>query len=337
MTDLNGRRGAAGAVRIRSFLSDDDHDVQLRDDVRRGLTAAPKSLPPKWFYDKVGSELFDQITRLPEYYPTEAERRILVDAADEIVELADADSLAELGSGSSDKTRVLLDAMERGGRLSAYLPLDVSETALIDAARVLRERYPNLVVDGVVGDFDRHLGEVPRRGRRMVAFLGGTIGNYPPVARRDLLASIARMLAPGETFLVGTDLVKAPERLIAAYDDSAGVTAAFNRNVLDVVNRELGADFDPDAFDHVAVWNAEEAWIEMRLRARSRQRVTVPALDLMVEFADGEDLLTEISAKFTLDGLAAELADVGLDVVGSWTDPPGDFALTLARRGVHGS
>lgn len=323
---------SAGRIRIESHLDDGDLDAALRADVARGLAATPRSIPPKWFYDKVGSELFDRITRLPEYYPTEAERAALAAHAPEIVARAGCDSLAELGSGSSDKTRLLLDEMQASGSLRAYLPLDVSESALRDAARRLVERYPALEVHGVVGDFDRHLDRLPRRGRRMLAFLGGTIGNYEPRARARLLGSIASTLETGEAFLLGTDLVKSPDRLVAAYDDAEGVTAAFNRNVLEVVNRRLEADFAVDRFVHVARWNAEAAWIEMWLRSTRDQVVTVGALDLTVRFVEGEEILTEISAKFTRPRVESELSAVGLEVEGWWTDPAGDFALTLARR-----
>jgi L-histidine N-alpha-methyltransferase len=316
-------------------LGPDDIRNALRADVASGLTATPKHLPPKWFYDEAGSELFDKITRLEEYYPTEAERQALQSAVGEIVELSGADTLVELGSGSSDKTRVLLDALDAAGRLQRYVPLDVSPSALREAARSLVERYPSLLIDAVVGDFDRHLGLIPRpptSGRRMLAFLGGTIGNYPPSPRRHLLADIAGALDPGETLLLGTDLVKDTARLVHAYDDDAGVTAAFNRNVLAVVNRELDADFDLSQFEHVARWNPAGEWIEMWLRSSSDQSVRVAALDLEVVFAEGEEMLTEISAKFRRDGVEAELHTAGFELIGWWTDPQGDFALSLSRR-----
>ncbi|MFN8017128.1 MAG: L-histidine N(alpha)-methyltransferase [Acidimicrobiales bacterium] len=325
-TDLGAR------VRIRSLLDDGHLDAALRRDVAEGLAAPPRSLPPKWFYDAVGSDLFDQITRLPEYYPTEAERAALLAHASEIVALSGADRLAELGSGSSDKTRALLDALAAEGRLAAYLPLDVSASALEAAAHDLVAQYPGLVVDGVVGDFDHHLDAIPRGGRRLLAFLGGTIGNYDPPSRARLLTSIADALDPGECLLLGTDLVKDRGRLVAAYDDAAGVTAAFDRNVLAVVNRELGADFDLARFEHVAVWSEEHSRIEMRLRSTEAQTVAIPSLGMEVRFAAGEEVLTEISTKFTPDAVRAELWAARLEPIGWWTDSAGDFALSLARK-----
>ena len=279
-------------ISITSHLSPDEFGRSLRSDVLTGLASTPKELPPKWFYDKAGSDLFDEITRLPEYYPTEAERQALKRFAPEIVEAAGADTLVELGSGSSDKTRVLLDAMQDSGRLRRYVPFDVSGSALREAAVMLAERYPTLAIDGVVGDFDRHLDRIPGEagdgslgaGRRMVAFLGGTVGNYAPAPRHRLLATLAGVLSPGETLLMGTDLVKDPDRLVAAYDDRAGVTAAFNRNVLSVVNRELGADFVPEQFEHHAVWDTRNEWIEMRLRSTVEQTVDVRAIGLRARF-----------------------------------------------------
>ncbi len=319
-------------VSIIDHLGPDDVRNALCADVREGFSQRPKMLPPKWFYDAAGSALFDKITRLVEYYPTEAERSALSFAVGEVVRLCGADTLVELGSGSSDKTRVLLDALTASGDVGRYVPFDVSAAALRDAAQVLERRYPELAIDCVVGDFDRHLAMLPGGGRRMVAFLGGTIGNYPPEPRRRLLASIAGMLQPGETLLLGTDLVKDPLRLVAAYDDESGVTASFNRNVLSVVNRELGADFDLDRFDHVARWNEAQERIEMWLRSTVRQTVTVAELAMLVDLDEGEEILTEISAKFRRDGVERELAAAGFEMIGWWTDPAGDFALSLSRR-----
>lgn len=319
-------------VQLANHLGADSAHRALRDDVRTGLAQTPKTLPPKWFYDETGSALFTRITRLPEYYPTEAERAALRIAAAEIVELSGADTVMELGSGSSDKTRVLLDAFDAAGTLRRYVPLDVSGSALTAAAERLLERYPALRVDGVIGDFDRHLGELPVGGRRMLAFLGGTIGNYAPLARKQLLATISEALEPGESLLLGTDLVKDPARMVAAYDDAAGVTAAFNRNVLSVLNRELDATFALDDFDHVARWNADEEWIEMRLRSRRAHTVDVAGLGIEVAFADGEEMLTEISAKFRRERIVDELDAAGFDLLGWFPDPAGDFALSLSRR-----
>lgn len=302
----------------------------LRSDVFEGLTSTPKELPPKWFYDERGSRLFDQITRLEEYYPTQAEREILLREAPSIVALADADTIVELGSGTGDKTRALLTAGIDHGRLERFVPFDVSEAFLRHSAEVLAADYQEFRVHGVVGDFDHHLDTIPDGGRRMVVMLGGTIGNYRQVERARLPAAITAGMVPGDHLLLGTDLVKDPERLVRAYDDAAGVTAAFNLNVLSVLNRELGADFDLDEFSHVACWDAEREWIEMHLRSDRDQTVRVDALDLEVGFAAGEQMRTEVSAKFRLSGIAGELETVGLDVVSFWTDAAADFGLTLA-------
>ncbi len=309
----------------------DRYRQELRADARAGLTATPKTLPPKYFYDERGSMLFDEITRLPEYYPTRAETSILRSYAAEIAELSRCESLVELGSGTSTKTGLLLRALLDRGTLREFIPLDVDSAVLTDAARLLAAQYPSLWLAPVVGDFEHDLHAIPPGGRRMIAFLGSTIGNLEPRARAGLLAEVASTLGAGDTFLLGTDLVKDVGRLLRAYDDAAGVTAEFNRNVLHVVNRELGADFKPDRFDHVALWDAENEWIEMRLRSVGDQRVTIRDLHLSVDFAAGEELRTEISAKFRRDGIRAELTAAGLEPVRFWTDPDGDFGLTLAR------
>jgi L-histidine N-alpha-methyltransferase len=319
-------------LRIDSHLDPAALGDALRADARRGLRASPKDLPPKWFYDARGSDLFDEITRLPEYYPTRTERSILLERTADIVAASGADAVVELGSGTSGKTRVILDAFHRAGRLDTFVPFDVSESTLRDAATAIAAEYPGTAVHAVAGDFERHLHLLPITGRRMVAFLGGTIGNFAPGPRAAFLASLAATLRPGETLLLGTDLVKDAARLVRAYDDAAGVTAAFNKNVLTVLNRELGASFDPDDFDHVAVWDPEAEWIEMRLRARRTLTVPVPAIDLAVSFVAGEEIRTEISAKFRRERVARELATAGFELVAWWTDPAGDFALSLSRR-----
>ncbi len=319
-------------VRVDVHLAAADLNDALRTDARRGLTATPKDLPPKWFYDDRGSQLFDEITRLEEYYPTRRERSILEARAGDIATVSGADTLVELGSGTSEKTRLLLDAMAGTGQLRRFVPFDVSETTLRDAAAAISTEHPGIDVHAVVGDFERHLDRLPGGGRRLVAFLGGTIGNLPPAVRAEFLASIAAGLAPGDSFLLGTDLVKDADRLVRAYDDASGVTAAFNRNVLAVINRELGADFEVEAFEHVARWNADDEWIEMWLRSPSAQTVKVPELDLIVEFAAGEEMRTEISAKFRRDKVATELGAAGLELAEWWTDEAGDFALSLARK-----
>jgi len=321
------------AITIHSCVSEAEERV-LADDVLDGLTKPFKEIPPKHFYDAHGSELFERICELPEYYPTRTERQILEDNAVAIVEETGAAELVELGSGSAEKARILLDAMEQAGTLRRYVPLDVSEHALEAAARELVAEYDGLLVDGVIGDFERHLGSVPEAdgGPRIVALLGGTIGNFPPGTRRRLLRQIRRLLGPEDRLLLGTDLVKDPAVIEAAYDDPGGVTAEFNRNVLRVINRELGADFSPNAFDHIAFFDRRNEWIEMRLRARRAHTVLISDLGLRVEFAAGEELRTEISAKFTRRRIESDFRAAGL-VLERWlTDDDDLFAVSLAAR-----
>ncbi|NUP16264.1 MAG: L-histidine N(alpha)-methyltransferase [Streptomyces sp.] len=308
-------------------LPEDATDAALRADVLKGLTSSPKTLPPKWFYDARGSELFEQITELPEYYPTRAEREILVGRAGEIAAVTGARTLVELGSGSSEKTRYVIDALTG---LHTYVPVDVSESALTQAGQALVEERPGLAVHALIADFTGGLTLPDTPGPRLVAFLGGTIGNLLPAERAAFLASVRALLAPGDALLLGTDLVKDEKVLVAAYDDAAGVTAAFNKNVLAVIDRELGADFDPGDFDHVARWDPRAEWIEMRLRSRVAQTVKVPALNLVVEFAAGEEMRTEVSAKFRRDGVRAELSTAGLELAHWWTDSEERFALSLS-------
>jgi L-histidine N-alpha-methyltransferase len=321
-------------IRIESWLSE-AQERSLANDVLDGLTRPFKELPPKHFYDARGSELFERICELPEYYPTRTERAILEDRADEIVAQTGAGELVELGSGSAEKAKVLLDAMARAGTLRRYIPFDVSATVVEDAAQELVEHYEGLRVEGVIGDFQRHLDRIPPRADtpRIVALLGGTIGNFPPGTRRSLLSSIAALLGEGDRLLLGTDLVKDPAIIEAAYDDSEGVTAEFNRNLLHVLNRDLGADFTPEAFDHVAFFDRRNEWVEMRLRATRPCSVLIADLDLRVEFAAGEELRTEISAKFTRDRIQADFEAAGLRLDGWYTDPEDLFALSLAARG----
>ncbi len=314
---------------IDRHLTPDDLAATMRDDVRRGLTASPKVLAPKYFYDGRGSELFEQITRLPEYYPTRAEREILAARAGEIADLTKARTLVELGSGSSEKTHLLLGALRAVGALERYVPVDVSVDAIEWAMPGLVEAYPGVEVHGVVADFERHLHLLPTEGPRLVAFLGGTIGNFEPDQRAAFLTAVAATMAPGDALLLGTDLVKDPARLVAAYDDDAGVTADFDLNVLRVMNASLGADFDVDGFEHLAVWNEVDEWVEMRLRSVRAQRVRLVALDLEVDFAEGEQVRTEISAKFTRDRVGAELEAAGLRPAAFWTDEAGDYAVSL--------
>jgi len=309
----------------------------LRADVRAGLTAIAKTLPPKYFYDARGSELFDDITRLPEYYLTRAETAILRRHAAEIAALSRCESLVELGSGTSAKTRLLLGALRDGGTLREFVPFDVDPVVLTEASDALAAEYPGLAIAPFVGDFEQDLGSVPGGRRRTIAFIGSTIGNLEPAARAAFLAQVGAALRPGDTFLLGIDLVKDAGRLLRAYDDAAGVTAEFNRNVLLVVNRELDADFDVEEFQHVALWDAEHEWIEMRLRPARPQQVTIGDLGLAVSFAAGEDLRTEISAKFRRAGIEAELGAAGMRTARFWTDPDGDFGLLLAEPVAAGT
>jgi L-histidine Nalpha-methyltransferase len=319
------------AVRIESHLSASD-ERSLADDVLDGLTRPFKELPPKHFYDARGAQLFDRICELPEYYPTRAERSILQRRASELASITGASELVELGSGTAAKTRVLLDALHAAGTLERYVPMDVTEQMVRDCAAQLTAEYPGLQVHGVIGDFERHLDRVPDAvGPRIVAFLGGTIGNFPPGSRRRVLREIRRLLGPRDHLLMGTDLVKDPDVLEAAYDDAQGLTAEFNRNLLRVLNRELDADFDLDDFDHVALFNREHEWIEMRLRARREHTALVRALSLPVHFDAGEEMRTEISAKFTPERLRGDLAAAGMSLVRWLTDDDGLFALTLSR------
>jgi L-histidine Nalpha-methyltransferase len=318
-------------VDLTVHLTQDDIVRGLRSDARTGLTAVPKTLPPKWFYDARGSELFELITRLPEYYPTRAEREVLAARASEIAALTGAHTLVELGSGSSEKTRLLLDALRANKTLREIVTLDVSETALRDAADTLAAAYDPMRVHGVVGDFTQHLGLLPGGAPRLVAFLGGTVGNLLPAERAKFLAAVRDVLDDGEWLLLGTDLVKDPSVLVRAYDDAAGVTAEFNRNVLHVLNRELSADFDVDAFEHVALWDREREWIEMRLRATRAMEVHVPVIGLTVPFIEGEELRTEVSAKFRRERVAAELTDAGFTQREWWTDSEARFGVTLAE------
>ncbi|MFJ7204284.1 L-histidine N(alpha)-methyltransferase [Streptomyces sp. NPDC098789] len=316
-----------GDFRLTRTLDENAAEAALRTDVREGLTGSPKSLPPKWFYDARGSELFEEITRLPEYYPTRAEREILLERAGEIAAVSGARTLVELGSGSSEKTRHLIEALPA---LDTYIPVDVSESALRGAADVLLSDRPGLRVHALVADFTRPLALPPTPGPRLVVFLGGTIGNLRPAERAAFLASVRAMLSPGDALLMGTDLVKDEAVLVAAYDDARGVTAEFNRNVLAVIDRELGADFHTADFAHVAVWNREQEWMEMRLRARTDALVKIRALDLVVPFAAGEEILTEVSAKFRQEGVRDELASAGLELTQWWADREGRFALSLS-------
>jgi L-histidine N-alpha-methyltransferase len=311
---------------IEVLFSPEERNTELREEVRVGLSSTPKELQPKWFYDERGSELFDLITQLPEYYLTRAERSILERHAGEIALLTDPATLIELASGTSDKTRILLDAVAP----QQFVAFDVSEETLRASAQRLAREYPALDVRAVLGDFEHHLPWLPTNGRRLLAFLGSTIGNLPPVRRMLFLSAVASTLHDGDTFLLGVDLVKSPERLVAAYDDASGVTREFNLNVLRVLNRELDGDFDVSAFEHVARWNAEEEWMEMFVRSLREQTVRLEALELEIAVDAGELIRTEISSKFHQARLTGELEAAGLVVQRWWTDDAGDFAVLLA-------
>ncbi len=302
-------------------------------DIRLGLSGRFKELAPKYFYDERGSQLFEQITELEEYYPTRTERAILEESSDAIIAAAgEPETLVELGSGSAAKTRHLLSAMRDAGCLGTYVPVDISEEITHETGEALVREYPGIEIHGLVCDFEHHLERIPvRDGGRLIAFLGGTIGNLYPDARREFLGRIAALLGPGDRLLLGTDLVKDRARLEAAYDDAEGVTAEFNKNVLSVLNRELGADFDLDCFEHVARYDVEEGRMDIRLRSLCEQRVRLDGLDLDVAFAAGEEMRTEISCKFTRDGLESIYRGAGLAPAGWFTDPAGDYALSLAE------
>jgi len=303
----------------------------LAEDVREGLSAPFKELPPKYFYDERGSGLFEAITELPEYYPTRTERSILEAGAAEIVAAAEPTTLIELGSGAATKTRSLLDAISDAGTLETYVPVDISEEITRRVAEELVGEYEGLRVHGIVCDYETHLERVPREEGALIAFLGGTIGNFRPGPRRSFLARIATLMYPGDRFLLGTDLVKDPAVLEAAYNDSAGITAEFNKNVLRVIDRELDANLDPGAFEHVAFWDPENEWIDIRLRSLREQFADIRGLDMRVHFSRHEEMRTEISTKFTRERLESSYADAGLELVEWWTDPDELYALSLAR------
>ena len=330
--DTTMNRRSDDRFSIETRLPPDYLATSLRADVRAGLGVMPKTLPPKWFYDELGSKLFEQITHLPEYYPTRAEQEILDRRAPEIAAATRARTLIELGSGSSRKTRLLLDALTRYGTLERYVPLDVSPSALTEAGEALCRDYPALQVTAAVTDFehDLALSLYDEQGPRLFAFLGSTVGNLDTGQRAAFHGRLRRAMSADDVLLLGADLVKDPEVLLAAYDDAQGVTAAFDRNVLAVLDRELGADFDADAFEHLALWNEAEERIEMHLRSRSEQTVKIPAVDLSVGFVAGETLRTELSVKFRRESLTAELEAAGFTVRHWWTDRAQRFALLLA-------
>jgi L-histidine N-alpha-methyltransferase len=318
-------------IEIEVHLPEGGTLAGLAEDAREGLSCPFKELPPKYFYDERGSRLFEAITELPEYYPTRVERSILTERAAEIIAAASPTTLIELGSGAASKTRNLLDAMQAAGSLETYVPVDISEEITRRVAEELVAEYEGLCVHGIVCDYETHLERVPREEGALIAFLGGTIGNFRPGPRRSFLARIATLMYPGDRFLLGTDLVKDTAVLEAAYNDSAGVTAEFNKNVLHVLNRELDANFDPEGFEHVAFFDPDNEWIDIRLRSLAEQFIDLKALDMRTHFARNEEMRTEISTKFTRERLEASYADAGLELVEWWTDPDEMYALSLAK------
>jgi L-histidine Nalpha-methyltransferase len=316
--------------RVRLVRADVDLERNLYLDALRGLTGTPKELSPRWFYDERGSALFEAITRLPEYYLTSREHEILHQRSGEIAELARAEMLIELGSGTSEKARLLLRALSDGGPLRHFVPFDVDEATLQSSAEAVATQYPHLLITGVVGDFEHHLGLLPVGGRRLIAFLGSTIGNLQPSQRARFFSTLATQMSSGDSLLLGTDLVKDVGRLLAAYNDSQGITAEFNRNILLFLNRKLGANFSPPRFEHFARFDTRNEWIEMVLRSSSPQRVELPKLQIEISFDAGEEMRTEISAKFRRERLEGELRGAGLDLIRWWTDSGGDYALSLS-------
>jgi L-histidine N-alpha-methyltransferase len=304
--------------------------ASFAEDVRSGLGSDPKAIPPKYFYDARGSELFEQITALPEYYPTRVEQSILDTAGAEIIGEVQPAEIVELGPGSARKTDALLQPMVEMGFGRRYVPVDVSESSVEQCVLRLAAQYEGLEIHGLVGDFELHLDRIPAAaGRRLFAFLGGTIGNFDEPDRGRLLRALETQMGPDDRLLVGTDLVKDRSLLEAAYNDAAGVTAEFNRNLVRVINANLRADLDPDAFEHVAFYNEPEQRIEMWLRAREEMSARIDALEMDVGFERGDQFRTEISCKFTRETLEREYRAVGLEPLAWYTDPDDLFALSL--------
>lgn len=301
----------------------------LLDDVVAGLSAPVKTLPPRWFYDDRGCELFELITDLPEYYQTRTEMEILRLHAGDIVAATGAAAIVELGAGACTKSRLLIRAARGAGTLWTFIPFDISETTIRRSAAALVEEFEDLTVYCVAGEFDKHLDQIPRLGSQLVVFLGSTIGNFGADQARRFLGGVRGLMQPGDAFLLGVDLVKGERELVAAYDDSQGVTARFNLNLLARINRELGGDFDIAAFRHEVRWNAEARRIEMHLRSLRRQSVTIPDADRAFSFEAGETILTEVCTKYTREDTVAMLEAAGLALREWYTDPAGRFALAL--------
>lgn len=329
---VNEQTAATDSVEVTTHLEPGWADRALREEIRLAFSARPKELSPRWLYDERGAELFDQITELSEYYPTEAERKLLVSAAPTIASETGVGAVVELGSGSGDKTRTILDAFVQNEQLKRFVPFDVSEAMLRTSATLLGPRYPGVRITPVAGDFNLHLDQLPSDEARLLVFLGGTIGNFYPAERELFLKSVADTLAPGEWFLLGADLVKDPKKILHAYDDDSGVTAAFILNVLNVLNRELDADIPVEDFEYVATWDPQEERVDMRVRATVAVHATIAALDMDVQFEEGEELRVEISSKFHPAGINAELEAVGLEVGHQWIADGDEFGIFLAKR-----
>ncbi len=316
-------------------VSEPTHDVALGVDVLSGLTATPKTLSPWLFYDTQGSALFEKITELPEYYLTRTERAIFGEHAHEIVDEAAGEhrlAVIELGAGTASKTGLLLAATVQKQGSVDYFPIDVSESALTEARRHLEDELQDVRVHMRVGDYTYGLGGIEAPGsRKLVLYIGSSIGNFEPKDATTLLADVRAELEPGDSMLIGADQVKPIETLLAAYDDAQGVTAAFNKNVLQRINRELGADFDLDTFAHEAQWNPERSRIEMHLRSERDQTVQIPALNLLVHFDRGETIHTENSYKFTDERLIAMLETAGFTLRREWQDQHQLFSVYLAE------
>jgi len=326
-----GMTVASGKITIDVHLTTQD-PVAVREEIRKGLLSSPRILPTKYLYDDRGSELFEQICKLREYYQTRTEFNILSTYADRIIAQSEADELVELGSGAATKTRVLLDAMDRSDTLRCYVPFDVSEGIVRRVAQELTEEYDGLTVHGVVGDFLSHLEHIPDGGRRLVAFLGGTLGNLDDTVGPTFLASVNNEMASGDHFLLGVQFITDVNRLEAAYNDSAGVTAEFNKNMIPVMQEVVGADFDPDAFDHVARYNPDQSRIESFLRSKKDQTVTLEDLDLTLSLEEGEEIRTEISRKYDRGGTERILAKAGFEFVEWYADPDELLGLALAKK-----
>ena len=300
--------------------------------VRNGLLSKPRTLPSKLFYDERGSTLFEQICELPEYYQTRTEHQLLVTWANEIVELSGAEELVELGSGAATKTRLLLDAMAQAEQLRYFVPFDVDETIVRRVSEELAQEYPGLQIHGVAGDFLVHLEHIPEGGKRLVVILGGTIGNLPTIAAEDFLTAVNTEMASGDFFLLGVQLITDSRRLEAAYNDQKGITAKFNKNILRVLRTQLGAQCNPDHFDHVARYNPEAHRIEMWLRSSRDQTIEIPDLDLSVPLKKGEEIRTELSTKYDRPLAEDLLFSSGFELVKWYTDPDQLIGLALARK-----